>query len=178
MNCVHGELQLDVTFDVIGTPCWKDIESVPSDHWRAYLKKVPGRVSTLIFHSSFWKLLFYLIQEQWISSNFYNRRPPLIYAIENTGWKCSETVVRTCVWWCHWSVTTNASIRPSTSMHSWWGPLTHLCKWLFFHFMVPKLSWWVWSLIILTQMSLNPDTHSQANSPPYILKTQCGYIWR
>ncbi|KAH8954862.1 hypothetical protein BDL97_08G103600 [Sphagnum fallax] len=35
--------QLDVTFDVIGTPCWKDIESVPSDHWRAYLKKVPGR---------------------------------------------------------------------------------------------------------------------------------------
>jgi mitogen-activated protein kinase 1/3 len=46
MNCVHGELQLDVTFDVIGTPCWKDIESVPSDHWRAYLKKVPGRVSS------------------------------------------------------------------------------------------------------------------------------------
>ncbi len=36
-----------MTFDVIGTPCWKDIESVPSDHWRAYLKKVPGRVSTL-----------------------------------------------------------------------------------------------------------------------------------
>jgi mitogen-activated protein kinase 1/3 len=48
MNCVHGELQLDVTFDVIGTPCWKDIESVPSDHWRAYLKKVPGRAGNVV----------------------------------------------------------------------------------------------------------------------------------
>ncbi|CAK9235981.1 unnamed protein product [Sphagnum troendelagicum] len=40
--------QLDVTFDVIGTPCWKDIESVPSDHWRAYLKKVPGRAGNVV----------------------------------------------------------------------------------------------------------------------------------
>lgn len=54
----HGELyiddgdsplaeQLDVIFDVIGTPCWKDIESVPSDAWRSYLKRLPGRAGNL-----------------------------------------------------------------------------------------------------------------------------------
>jgi hypothetical protein len=42
-------LQMDVIFDVIGTPCWKDIESVPSEHWRAYLKKVPGRVRSCLY---------------------------------------------------------------------------------------------------------------------------------
>ena len=42
-------LQMDVIFDVIGTPCWKDIESVPSEHWRAYLKKVPGRVRSSLY---------------------------------------------------------------------------------------------------------------------------------
>ncbi|KAG0587203.1 hypothetical protein KC19_2G147900 [Ceratodon purpureus] len=40
--------QLDVIFDVIGTPCWKDIESVPGEHWRAYLKKVPGRAGNIV----------------------------------------------------------------------------------------------------------------------------------
>ncbi|XP_024380588.1 mitogen-activated protein kinase mpkB isoform X1 [Physcomitrium patens] len=40
--------QLDVIFNVIGTPCWKDIESVPSEHWRAYLKKVPGRAGNIV----------------------------------------------------------------------------------------------------------------------------------
>ncbi|CAI5999435.1 unnamed protein product [Closterium sp. NIES-65] len=39
--------QLDVIFDVIGTPCWKDIESVPSDAWRAFLKRLPGRAGNL-----------------------------------------------------------------------------------------------------------------------------------
>lgn len=39
--------QLNVIFDVIGTPCWKDIESVPGDAWRDYLKKLPGRVRAL-----------------------------------------------------------------------------------------------------------------------------------
>ncbi|KAL3698257.1 hypothetical protein R1sor_012333 [Riccia sorocarpa] len=40
--------QLDVIFDVIGTPCWKDIESVPSESWRSYLKQVPGRAGNMI----------------------------------------------------------------------------------------------------------------------------------
>ncbi|KAL2644976.1 hypothetical protein R1flu_012563 [Riccia fluitans] len=46
----HSKLseQLDVIFDVIGTPCWKDIESVPSESWRSYLKQVPGRAGNMI----------------------------------------------------------------------------------------------------------------------------------
>ncbi|CAM6104135.1 unnamed protein product [Calypogeia fissa] len=40
--------QLDVIFDVIGTPCWKDIESVPSEQWRSYLKQIPGRAGNLV----------------------------------------------------------------------------------------------------------------------------------
>jgi serine/threonine protein kinase len=32
---------------VIGTPCWKDIESVPGEHWRAYLKKAGNIVKQL-----------------------------------------------------------------------------------------------------------------------------------
>lgn len=49
-NDISSELhdQLDVIFDVIGTPCWKDIESVPGEHWRAYLKKVPGRAGNIV----------------------------------------------------------------------------------------------------------------------------------
>lgn len=49
-NDISSELheQLDVIFDVIGTPCWKDIESVPGEHWRAYLKKVPGRAGNVL----------------------------------------------------------------------------------------------------------------------------------
>lgn len=39
--------QLNVIFNVIGTPCWKDIESVPSESWRAYLKCLPGRAGNL-----------------------------------------------------------------------------------------------------------------------------------
>ncbi|MCO5563988.1 hypothetical protein L7F22_017643 [Adiantum nelumboides] len=39
--------QLNVIFDVIGTPCWKDIESIPSESWRAYLKGLPGRAGNL-----------------------------------------------------------------------------------------------------------------------------------
>lgn len=39
--------QLDVIFNVIGTPCWKDIESVPSESWRGYLKRMPGRAGNL-----------------------------------------------------------------------------------------------------------------------------------
>ncbi|KAG0613808.1 hypothetical protein M758_6G130700 [Ceratodon purpureus] len=49
-NDISSELhdQLDVIFNVIGTPCWKDIESVPSEHWRSYLKKVPGRAGNIV----------------------------------------------------------------------------------------------------------------------------------
>lgn len=39
--------QLNVIFNVIGTPCWKDIESIPSESWRAYLKGLPGRAGNL-----------------------------------------------------------------------------------------------------------------------------------
>eukprot|EP00850_Spirogloea_muscicola_P009817 SM000056S17935 [mRNA] locus=s56:232798:237452:+ [translate_table: standard] len=39
--------QLDVIFNVVGTPCWKDIQSVPSDAWRSYLKRLPGRAGNL-----------------------------------------------------------------------------------------------------------------------------------
>ncbi|KAJ7570334.1 hypothetical protein O6H91_01G115700 [Diphasiastrum complanatum] len=39
--------QLDVIFDVIGTPCWSDIVSVPSETWRSYLKGLPGRAGNL-----------------------------------------------------------------------------------------------------------------------------------
>ncbi|KAH7445411.1 hypothetical protein KP509_01G007600 [Ceratopteris richardii] len=39
--------QLDVIFDVIGTPCWKDIEGIPSQSWRAYLMGLPGRAGNL-----------------------------------------------------------------------------------------------------------------------------------
>eukprot|EP00249_Psilotum_nudum_P021973 c28323_g1_i1 orf=637-2607(-) len=48
-NDSHSPLaeQLDVIFNVIGTPCWKDIESVPSETWRAYLKCLPGRAGNL-----------------------------------------------------------------------------------------------------------------------------------
>ncbi|EFJ08589.1 hypothetical protein SELMODRAFT_131428, partial [Selaginella moellendorffii] len=38
---------LDVIFNVIGTPGWSDIESVPSESWRSYLKHLPGRVRNL-----------------------------------------------------------------------------------------------------------------------------------
>lgn len=37
-------VQLDVIFDVVGTPPWRDIETVPSEAWRSYLKRLPGRV--------------------------------------------------------------------------------------------------------------------------------------
>lgn len=49
-NDISSELhdQLDVIFNVISTPCWKDIESVPGEHWRAYLKKVPGRAGNIV----------------------------------------------------------------------------------------------------------------------------------
>ncbi|EFJ19657.1 MAP kinase [Selaginella moellendorffii] len=40
-------LNLDVIFNVIGTPGWSDIESVPSESWRSYLKHLPGRVRNL-----------------------------------------------------------------------------------------------------------------------------------
>lgn len=39
--------QLNLIFDVIGTPCWKDIESVPSESWRNYLKRLSGRAGNL-----------------------------------------------------------------------------------------------------------------------------------
>lgn len=39
--------QLNVIFNVIGTPGWKDIESVPSESWRAYLKCLSGRAGNL-----------------------------------------------------------------------------------------------------------------------------------
>eukprot|EP00850_Spirogloea_muscicola_P020470 SM000217S06852 [mRNA] locus=s217:179868:184453:+ [translate_table: standard] len=39
--------QLDVIFNVVGTPCWKDIQSVPSDAWRSYLKRLPGRAAEI-----------------------------------------------------------------------------------------------------------------------------------
>lgn len=46
---IHSPLaeQLNVIFDVIGTPCWKDIESIPSESWRAYLKGLPGRAGNV-----------------------------------------------------------------------------------------------------------------------------------
>lgn len=40
--------QLDVIFNVIGTPCWEDIESIPSGSWRAYLKNLAGRAGNLV----------------------------------------------------------------------------------------------------------------------------------
>lgn len=40
--------QLDVIFNVIGTPCWRDIESIPSETWRAYLRHLPGRAGNLV----------------------------------------------------------------------------------------------------------------------------------
>ncbi|KAI5084182.1 hypothetical protein GOP47_0000351 [Adiantum capillus-veneris] len=39
--------QLNIIFDVIGTPCWKDIESVPGANWRNYLKRLSGRAGNL-----------------------------------------------------------------------------------------------------------------------------------
>ncbi|XP_057818183.2 mitogen-activated protein kinase 3 isoform X2 [Cryptomeria japonica] len=38
---------LNEIFNVIGTPCWKDIESIPSHKWRKYLKSLPGKVGKL-----------------------------------------------------------------------------------------------------------------------------------
>ncbi|GAQ87390.1 Putative Serine/Threonine protein kinase [Klebsormidium nitens] len=40
--------QLDVIFDVVGTPPWRDVETVPSEAWRAYLKRLPGRPGSLV----------------------------------------------------------------------------------------------------------------------------------
>lgn len=44
--------QLDVIFNVLGTPCWAEIEHISSQHWREYLRSLPGRAGTLdlLFH--------------------------------------------------------------------------------------------------------------------------------
>ncbi|KAI8472325.1 MAG: kinase-like domain-containing protein [Monoraphidium minutum] len=40
-------LELKALFQVIGTPSWKCIEDVPSEAWRNYLRKIPGRAPSL-----------------------------------------------------------------------------------------------------------------------------------
>lgn len=39
--------ELAALFDVIGTPCWSDLESIQSQQWREYLKRMPGKASRL-----------------------------------------------------------------------------------------------------------------------------------
>ncbi|GBG63482.1 hypothetical protein CBR_g38100 [Chara braunii] len=39
--------QMDVIFNVIGTPSWQDIKSVPGERWQAYLRGLPGRAGNL-----------------------------------------------------------------------------------------------------------------------------------
>jgi len=39
--------ELAALFDVIGTPCWSDLESIQSPQWREYLKRMPGKASRL-----------------------------------------------------------------------------------------------------------------------------------
>eukprot|EP01018_Ginkgo_biloba_P024233 Gb_41808 [translate_table: standard] len=39
--------QLNGIFDVLGTPTWKDIQSIPSHMWRKYLQNLPGRAGHL-----------------------------------------------------------------------------------------------------------------------------------
>ncbi|KAG1652980.1 hypothetical protein FOA52_013783, partial [Chlamydomonas sp. UWO 241] len=41
------QLELDMLFDVIGTPPWAGIERVPMPEWRHYLRKIPARASRL-----------------------------------------------------------------------------------------------------------------------------------
>lgn len=41
--CEVTQQELDTLFDVIGTPPWACINSVPMPEWRAYLKKIPAR---------------------------------------------------------------------------------------------------------------------------------------
>lgn len=38
--------ELDVIFDVLGTPTWRCVASVPSDKWRHYLNRIRGRPGT------------------------------------------------------------------------------------------------------------------------------------
>lgn len=44
--------QLDVLFNVLGTPCWAEIEHIKSPRWRDYLRSLPGRAGSLdtLFH--------------------------------------------------------------------------------------------------------------------------------
>jgi len=42
---IHHELE--TLFNVVGTPAWACIDTVPSDAWRAYLRKLPGRAPKL-----------------------------------------------------------------------------------------------------------------------------------
>uniref|UniRef100_A0A061SNS9 Mitogen-activated protein kinase 2 n=2 Tax=Tetraselmis sp. GSL018 TaxID=582737 RepID=A0A061SNS9_9CHLO len=39
--------ELETLFDVVGTPAWRCIENVPSQEWRAYLRRLPGRAPKL-----------------------------------------------------------------------------------------------------------------------------------
>lgn len=38
--------ELDVIFDVLGTPTWRCVESIPSEKWRHYLNRIQGRPGT------------------------------------------------------------------------------------------------------------------------------------